>query len=331
MKNITTLLLVSIFLLTTTSASADYEKGEMKREWGEQHQMLPGLDDETKAAIQELHDSMQAELAELKESSTEDMDEDDKAELQEAMSEIRDAHHDEVIALLGDNTEAVAALEERKAEMEEKREEMMEEKKEKQAEREELLSTLDDDTRTALEELQADNKEALAELREDRSEDMTDEEKEAAKAQMTELRDAHQAAVAELLADYPEVLEAMTERKENMEDKGGKMNERWEGNMKGEKKEKDQDSMKAERGNKEYSQKSGEKKGMYKKQFATKYQARLEKASDKNLVKVLSKIEVITEKYENDDEITEERKENILAQLAALAEMIQEIVDASAE
>jgi hypothetical protein len=32
MKNITTLLLVSIFLLTTTSASADYEEGEMKRE-----------------------------------------------------------------------------------------------------------------------------------------------------------------------------------------------------------------------------------------------------------------------------------------------------------
>jgi hypothetical protein len=75
----------------------------------------------------------------------------------------------------------------------------------------------------------------------------------------------------------------------------------------------------------------GEKKGMYKKQFATKYQARLEKASDDKLVKVLGKIEVYIEKYENNDEITEERKENILAQLTALAEMIQEIVDAETE
>lgn len=231
MKSIITLVMVSIFLLTTAAVSADYEHGEMKRGGMQQgkmteHEALPGVDDETKAAIQELHESMQAELAELKEGYTEDMDEDDKAELQEAMAEIRDAHHDEVIALLGDNEEAVAALKERIAEMEAKQAEMMEARQEKMEAREALLAKLDDDTKAELEALQEDHKVAIAELKEAHSDDMTDEEKEAMKEKMTELREAHEAAVAELLADYPEVLGAIAEKKETMKDGEGRMNER---------------------------------------------------------------------------------------------------------
>jgi hypothetical protein len=79
--------------------------------------MLPGVDDETKTAIQELHESMREETEALKESYGTDLNEEERAELRGEMDALRDAHHDEVIALLGDNTEAVAALEERKAEM----------------------------------------------------------------------------------------------------------------------------------------------------------------------------------------------------------------------
>jgi hypothetical protein len=97
------------------------------------------------------------------------------------------------------------------------REEMMEE-------REELLSTLDDDTRTALEELQADYKEAMANFKEVSPTDITKEESVERTAEYQEMKKTHQAAVAELLADYPAVLEAMNERKEDMGEKDGKMN-----------------------------------------------------------------------------------------------------------
>jgi heme oxygenase len=66
---------------------------------------------------------------------------------------------------------------------------------------------------------------------------------------------------------------------------------------------------------------------MYKKKFADKYQSRLENVPVEKLEKVLVKIEAHTEKFKNNAEISAEKKENILAQLGAIADMIKEIVD----
>ena len=139
----------------------------------------------------------------------------EKEEMKAELDSLSDAYHSQIVELLGDNEEAIEALKERKTSMEAKQTEMMAEKEAKKSAKEELLSQLDDDTRAALETLHANHMAATEALKEGYSKDMTDEERIEMKADWEALRASHEAQVSELLADYPEVLAAMTEKKEN--------------------------------------------------------------------------------------------------------------------
>ncbi len=325
MKSIMTLMMLTMFLLTTTGVSANYGEGENKRNTGEKHETLPNVDEDTQAAITALHEAMRADMETLKADRSEEMTDAEKEAMKEKVTALRDAYHAQIVELLGDNEEAVAALEERKTAMQAKQAEMAAEKELMKAAKEELLSQLDDDTRAALEALHTDHKAATAALKESRSEDMTDAEKEAMRTDWEALRTSHEAEVSSLLADYPEVLAAMTVKKESSKKmgkkKGEKTGERTGDKVRGEKAEGEY----MDKENKGKSSDRAVKRGMYKKQFSAKYQSRLERLSTENLDMILEKIAEHTVKIEANTGLSDEKRETVLAQLEALTEMIVEM------
>lgn len=350
MKNTITLLLVSIFIFATAGASADYENKQGEKRGIERNQELTGVDAETQAAIQELHEAVKAEMDGIKEAYGEDVSEEDKEEIKAKIEEIRAEHNANVIELLGDNTEAIAQLEARSEKMGEGREKGDYKRGEA---KDELLAELDDDTRAELEALYEDHKAAIDELKDASSEDMSDEEKAEKKEAFEALNTAHQEKVAVLLADYPEILEVMQEKQDSEKSrntsKGKGDEERSENTTTGFKKEKNKPELPVVNRNAKKSQENGieraekvekwnnekkssssvnaEKKGQYKQQFVTQYQSRLENISDENLEKVLEKIVSFTVKTEANNGLTDEKKENTLAQLEALSEIIQDILE----
>jgi FMN phosphatase YigB (HAD superfamily) len=118
MKNIISLLLVSVLLLTATSASADYDKGERGHKGGEKHEAFANLDEDIKAALKEAHESMEEEAEALKEGFDRDEASDEEKEAMKAkMEELREAHHAKVVELLEDYPEVLAAMKEKREEM----------------------------------------------------------------------------------------------------------------------------------------------------------------------------------------------------------------------
>ena len=89
MKKATTLLLISIFMISTSVASADYKKWDMKKGNMEKHQALPWVDTETQSKIKELHDSHKEELEALKSKYSADMTDVEKEEMQTCAAQPR--------------------------------------------------------------------------------------------------------------------------------------------------------------------------------------------------------------------------------------------------
>ena len=69
------------------------------------------------------------------------------------------------------------------------------------------------------------------------------------------------------------------------------------------------------------------KKNGYKKNFSDKLSSKIDTVSDDRLEKILERIDSIFEKVESNENISDERKETITAQLEALQEIVQEALD----
>lgn len=140
MKNIITFLMVSVFLLTTTSVSADYEKGERGQKGGDKTEMtekreaakealLGQLDDNTRAELEALYEENKAALAELKGDKSEDMSDEEKAEKKAKFETLKVAYQEKVAAVLVDYPEVLEAMQAKHQERWENDESKMKEKR----------------------------------------------------------------------------------------------------------------------------------------------------------------------------------------------------------
>ncbi|MCH2189259.1 hypothetical protein MK079_05540, partial [Candidatus Gracilibacteria bacterium] len=168
--------------------------------------------------------------------------------------------------------------------------------------RNEIFENLDEDTQNKLQTLKDETKQAIKVLR-DTIKDA--EDRQEVRAEIQALYDAHTEKVKTLLADYPEALE-LVEKAEELREQ----------NM----------QLRAEnkQAREEFRGERSELVSKYKKNFVERIGNRLDTLSDEKLEKVLSRIETLIEKYESNENISDERKDSAVSQLIALQEMIEE-------
>ena len=188
----------------------------------------------------------------------------------------------------------------------------------------EFFQNLDDDLQEEVLELNEALQEDIEELRagvdmESLDEDEKQEHKDNIEALMTQ----YQEDMMEILEDDEDALAAFEEMLEKRNEKGGQK-------QNGEKQNDEKQGAKKEAKNTSTWYDSGTKtsaKNTYKAAFAKKIGTKLATLSDEKLETIATKIEILIENYEANDDISDTKKEKVLAQLEALAELIEEALD----
>jgi len=80
-----------------------------------------------------------------------------------------------------------------------------------------------------------------------------------------------------------------------------------------------------------YSNNIREKKAMFKKKFNKHFSKKIDELSNEKLLKVADKIDSVLEKIENNDKMSQEKKEKIISQLLALLDIITEKIEYNEE
>ncbi len=175
-------------------------------------------------------------------------------------------------------------------------------RKDFRGENKEVFQSLDEDTKAELKQLGEDFK---AEMKALKDKFKTSDDREGLLEEMKALSQSHHDKVEVVLADNPEALAVLAERKEVFE-KNAELR---------------QDSAEARK------QFRGERWDLivkYKSAFVKRIGNKLDKISEDKLERLLSKIGQLIEKYENNDKLSDDRKDKVISQLVALQEMIEE-------
>lgn len=217
---------------------------------------------------------------------------DKKQEFQEDMKELRQERNQE--------------LKDNKMQMQENRQEFRQENGE---EMKDAFGELDEGTREALKDLGESHKEALDAIHEKYKEmERNEENYEAMREEIDALNATHYEEVKALLGDSADALNLLEKRKDVFK----------------ENQDLRKDSAEAR---KEFRGERNELVQKYKDSFISRLKNALDKIPDDKLEKVLAKIDAAMEKYEENEKITEERKDKIMSQLIALKEIIEEKIE----
>ena len=165
-----------------------------------------------------------------------------------------------------------------------------------------VFKSFDDDTKSAIKSLSEETKTEIKTLRENLRDS---DDKEAILEQMKNLHATQIEKMKELLSDNTEALEVLENRIELFE------NNR-------------ELRMKNKKARIEYRGERSEIVEKYKTSFVKRIGNRLDSISDGKLEMVLEKIEVLIKKYEENEDISDDRKDKVVSQLVALQEIIEE-------
>jgi hypothetical protein len=182
-------------------------------------------------------------------------------------------------------------------------------KTENKEEMKEVFSSLDESTQAELKELNETHKEAMSALKaEYKDMEKTEENMAALKEKMEAAKADHYNEMKNVLGDNTEALELLEKRKElykeNMELR--KENAQARKDFRGER---------------------SELVGKYKTKFADRLKSNLDRISPEKLEKVSGKIDTVIEKIEAKTNMSDEKKDQIVYQLIALKELVDEQLD----
>ncbi len=178
---------------------------------------------------------------------------------------------------------------------------------------------LSDDTQEELEDIYEKYQDLRSELMEEmRSGGFSSSQAESIKEDMQSMQEDMYDEIEELLEDNneTEALEELENIREDMEEK------MWQNTKKFSRETFSEDKYSSEK-----RSKRDKKRSWYKSSFSGKLGKSLNKYSDDTLESVIDKIDDLIEKYEDNDDISEEKQEDIILQLEALRELVEEEMD----